>query len=217
MLPKPWQVGQAPNGLLNENSRGCGSSYGNAAGAALEPLGEHVRTPARRRPPASCNRPRRAAALGVGGLDRIGDARPRIGRHLDAIDDHAQHRHRLHGRRIDLFERHRLSVDQQPAETLAPQVLDGHAPTVTRSLDNSVFAGLLAIFRRLVCADALDAPSAAPRRRSKPSSRRVPSGSASRLVGHDLRGFADHFLAALAGTSSGRRARRAGACSRGFR
>ena len=27
MLPKPWQVGQAPNGLLNENSRGCGSSY----------------------------------------------------------------------------------------------------------------------------------------------------------------------------------------------
>ena len=25
MLPKPWQVGQAPNGLLNENSRGCGS------------------------------------------------------------------------------------------------------------------------------------------------------------------------------------------------
>ena len=28
MLPNPWQVGQAPNGLLNENSRGCGSSYG---------------------------------------------------------------------------------------------------------------------------------------------------------------------------------------------
>ena len=27
MLPKPWQVGQAPKGLLNENSRGCGSSY----------------------------------------------------------------------------------------------------------------------------------------------------------------------------------------------
>ena len=28
MLPKPWHVGQAPNGLLNENSRGWGSSYG---------------------------------------------------------------------------------------------------------------------------------------------------------------------------------------------
>ena len=28
MLPKPWQTGQAPNGLLNENSRGCGTSYG---------------------------------------------------------------------------------------------------------------------------------------------------------------------------------------------
>ena len=25
-LPKPWQVGHAPNGLLNENSRGCGVS-----------------------------------------------------------------------------------------------------------------------------------------------------------------------------------------------
>ena len=27
MFPKPWQVGQAPNGLLNENRRGCGTSY----------------------------------------------------------------------------------------------------------------------------------------------------------------------------------------------
>ena len=26
-LPKPWQVGHAPNGLLNENRRGCGTSY----------------------------------------------------------------------------------------------------------------------------------------------------------------------------------------------
>ena len=25
-LPKPWQVAQAPNGLLNEKSRGCGTS-----------------------------------------------------------------------------------------------------------------------------------------------------------------------------------------------
>src|SRR6266571_4527593 len=27
MFPNPWHVGQAPNGLLNENSRGCGASY----------------------------------------------------------------------------------------------------------------------------------------------------------------------------------------------
>src|SRR5687768_1348747 len=27
MLPNPWHVGQAPNGLLNEKSRGCGASY----------------------------------------------------------------------------------------------------------------------------------------------------------------------------------------------
>jgi len=26
MLPKPWQSGHAPNGLLKENSRGCGNS-----------------------------------------------------------------------------------------------------------------------------------------------------------------------------------------------
>jgi hypothetical protein len=28
MLPKPWQVAHAPKGLLKENRRGCGSSYG---------------------------------------------------------------------------------------------------------------------------------------------------------------------------------------------
>src|SRR5436189_5710344 len=27
MLPNPWHVGHAPNGLLNENNLGCGSSY----------------------------------------------------------------------------------------------------------------------------------------------------------------------------------------------
>ena len=42
MLPKPWQTGQAPNGLLNENSRGCGTSYGMPQVAALEPLAEPV-------------------------------------------------------------------------------------------------------------------------------------------------------------------------------
>ena len=48
MLPKPWQIGQAPNGLLNENSRGCGTSYGMPHVAALEALAEPVR---RRSPP----------------------------------------------------------------------------------------------------------------------------------------------------------------------
>ena len=42
MLPKPWHSGHAPNGLLNENSRGCGTSYGMLHVAALEPLGEPV-------------------------------------------------------------------------------------------------------------------------------------------------------------------------------
>src|SRR6478735_1078947 len=27
VLPNPWHLGQAPNGLLKENSRGSGSSY----------------------------------------------------------------------------------------------------------------------------------------------------------------------------------------------
>ncbi len=52
-LPNPWQVGQAPNGLLNEKSRGSGSSNARRAAPALEALGEAqerpVAPPARRR------------------------------------------------------------------------------------------------------------------------------------------------------------------------
>ena len=43
MLPKPWQVGHAPNGLLNENNRGCGTSYAMPHVTALEPLAEAMR------------------------------------------------------------------------------------------------------------------------------------------------------------------------------
>ena len=81
MLPKPWQVGQAPKGLLNENNRGCGSSYDEAAGPALEPLAEDV-AHVGRAVLAELHHPRGAAALLVGDLDRVGHARADLG--LDA-------------------------------------------------------------------------------------------------------------------------------------
>ena len=77
MLPKPWQVGQAPNGLLNENSRGCGISYGMP----------HVRHSKRslkrcdgRGAPASVelDGERRAAAFAVRRLDRVGEPRAQV-------------------------------------------------------------------------------------------------------------------------------------------
>ena len=48
-FPKPWQVGQAPRGLLNENSCGCGSSYGRAQPRAIEAIREAERGTIRQR------------------------------------------------------------------------------------------------------------------------------------------------------------------------
>ena len=44
MFPNPWQRGQAPNGLLNENRRGSGIFVTNAAGLAFERFTESVPT-----------------------------------------------------------------------------------------------------------------------------------------------------------------------------
>ena len=87
MLPKPWQVGQAPNGLLNENSRGCGTSYGMPHVAALEAFAEAVRLH-RRAGVVDFDRERRAVAFVERGLDRVGQTRAHVGGDLDAIDDH---------------------------------------------------------------------------------------------------------------------------------
>ena len=70
MLPKPWQVGHAPNGLLNEKRRGCGSA-GDAAHAAVEALGKLVQSlPDVRRANCSTTLRRRPA---IGGFDGVGE------------------------------------------------------------------------------------------------------------------------------------------------
>ena len=74
MLPKPWQVGHAPNGLLKENSRGCGILVLDAAGAALEALAENRWTTGVRRR-VELDRECGAAAFRVRGLDRVGEPR----------------------------------------------------------------------------------------------------------------------------------------------
>ena len=95
MLPNPWQSGQAPNGLLNENSRGCGTSYWMLHVAALEPFAEPVHdrlagclgraveagsSIANAAPPPSV----------VRGFDRIGQPRRADLLDLHAIDDDLQ-------------------------------------------------------------------------------------------------------------------------------
>src|SRR5712691_9766562 len=95
MFPKPWHVGQAPNGLLNEKSRGCGSSY-------VMPHGRHSK-----RSENTCvtsgswlmagdwhlDRPRGAAAFEIRRFDRICQALPQIlAIQLHPIDDHLQRR-----------------------------------------------------------------------------------------------------------------------------
>ena len=93
MLPKPWHVGHAPNGLLNENSRGCGSSYAipqSRQSKRSEKRWTLPRLVARRR---QLDRPRSAAAFQVRRLDRVGDPLPEIAAvEPHAIDDHLQRR-----------------------------------------------------------------------------------------------------------------------------
>ena len=221
MLPKPWQVGHAPNGLLNENRRGCGSSYGS-------PQVRHSNRSENRCVIAACperrrrfgvasrrvrqlNGPRRATAFRIRGFHRIGDARARIGRHLDAIDDHAQRGHRLQRGRIDVFERHGLSVHQQAPEPLAPQVLQRPGPTATRPQT---------AFRR--APRRLPAPRPPPMRstrcRSPPPGRSPASGACLRAARAGGWPPLPRFRGSLPGRTCGRwcvrRAQRAGACSR---
>ena len=118
MLPKPWQSGQAPNGLLNENSRGCGTSVRDVALPAFEPLAEAMDSRRPGRVGGQLDRERGPASLDVGGLDRVGQPRAKVAVDLQAIDDHLEQRPILEGRGIDILERHRLAIDVQPSETL---------------------------------------------------------------------------------------------------
>ena len=64
-------------------------------------------------------RPRRAAAFAIRRLDRVGEPLPLIvAAQLHAIDDDLQHGAIAQRRRIDIVERDRAAVDEQPAEAL---------------------------------------------------------------------------------------------------
>ena len=91
MLPNPWHVGHAPNGLLNENSRGCGTSYGMPhVRHSNRSLNRCVRR--RRAAVVDFDGERRAVALAKRRLDRVGQPRPDVRHDLQSIDDHGERR-----------------------------------------------------------------------------------------------------------------------------
>ena len=84
VLPKPWQRGQAPNGLLKENSRGSGSSY-----LRLQAL--HSKRCEKAPAPWFAAVARRGfedhlSGFAIGALDRIHDASANVGRQRNAVE-----------------------------------------------------------------------------------------------------------------------------------
>ena len=133
-LPKPWQVGHAPNGLLKENSRGCGTSYSmrqerhskrslNSCSSGSPPCAAAVPGPG-----GHLDGERRAPALGVAGLDGIGKPREDVPSDRHPVDDHLQSGAPGERLRIELVEGDRPVLDEQPSEALPPQRLEraGH-------------------------------------------------------------------------------------------
>ena len=92
MLPKPWHVGQAPNGLLNENRRGCSVSCAIPHGRHIEAFGERMDAVVVSRQSSVVSRwtvdcrlmtvdfhcPRRSPTLEIRRFDRIGEPLPQI-------------------------------------------------------------------------------------------------------------------------------------------
>ena len=148
-LPKPWQTGQAPNGLLNENSRGCGTSYGMLQVAALEALAEAVD---HRRRGSQRDRERRAAAFGVGRLDRVGQARAEVAIHLQPIDDDLQRRPIAQGRRVDILQRSRPGRRRRAGRSPCAA-----APRASRRSSRPARAGPAAAARALASVALADA------------------------------------------------------------
>ena len=229
MLPKPWQVGHAPNGLLNENSRGCGSR-------TAMPHVRHSkrsenrcdRRPDRRRSAAGPrSRTPRRRLRGTPSRSNRSAARAASPSTLHAIDDHLQRRPVLQrARRRRRRASTRLAVDEQPAEALAPQ----RRRASPRRDRRGRAAPAAAPRRRRSAASPPPSPSSSsalrsPRHRrraattgmSNPISSRVPSGSVAEPARDDFGGFAHDFAGRSCGRTSGRRARRAAACSRGSR
>ena len=72
-------------------------------------------------PAGQLNRESRPAALRIGDLDRIGQARADVRLDLHAIDNHLQHRAIPQRRERDVLQTDRLPVHEQPPEPLAAQ------------------------------------------------------------------------------------------------
>ena len=224
MLPKPWQSGQAPNGLLNENSRGCGTSYGMLHCAAFEPLAEAVdgrrrrprrrparsRTP-RRRPRRRRSRSSRSAARG-GRLRSSGDRRSpaAIGRSLSVAGSTSS------------------SDTVWPSTYSRPKPLRRSAATVSAtgstSPGRSGCGGGPSSSAPSGDAGSSSSTSGTGARAGRRDDRHVEADQDPRALaqlaeppGHDLGGFANDLASAVAADRSGRPARRAGADSRGSR
>ena len=91
---------------------------GDVAHAALEALAEPVN--ARGFPGffRQLDRERGAAPFDIGGLDRVGEPRPKVPVDLQPIDDHLQRRTIFQRQRVHVLERDGLAVDEQAAEAL---------------------------------------------------------------------------------------------------
>ena len=189
MLPNPWQVGQAPKGLLNENSRGCGSSYAmpqrrhsNRSLNTWRPRTGHRRADLERRTPRR--------RLPVRRLDRVGQPRRGVAVDLHAIDDDRQHRagRRRAARSSSSSATARPSTSRRPKPRFAQALerradgIDGAGPLAPRrGSRRAERQPVVRCSRRLALVQVGQRESrlAPPRSgMSKPMSRRVPAGSA---------------------------------------
>ena len=120
-MPSPSQPGQAPCGLLNENSRGSSSGQRVAADRAGELVREQQFLALRL---VEEGDPRDALAEAERGLEGFGQPLLEIGAHLEPVDDRLD---RVLALGIELrrgVELDVLAVDARAHETLAAQLLD---------------------------------------------------------------------------------------------
>ena len=187
MLPKPWQSGHAPNGLLNENSRGCGTSYGMLHVAALEPLAEPVRR--RRRSASSQLRsrtPRRRPSVYAVSIESVRRTRASASTLMRSTMTCSTGRSRSVAASDVVQVRRVCAVDVEPAEALAAERgerlgdRDPRGREAPAAATRGLAFGGVARRRPRPPAPARSTPSARTPTTgmSKPMSSRVPSGSA---------------------------------------
>ena len=159
MLPNPWQRGHAPNGLLKLNSRGSGSVPGRWQLCALIRAGEAACRALR----SAASRSRghllkdHLAALAVGNLRRVHNARAVLGAHHNPVQ---KHKHR--SVKVQVQQRLRRRKLEDPALLVEPVEAARRAARVSRAFSVSV------------CGES---PPVTTGLRSSPPSRRVPPPS----------------------------------------